>query len=117
MQTTITIHISDSEFDLERTDSCHVISDEEDISVFLPIGIEFGIHLKDWISIKSSNPRNFISGYVNDHIRQSELETFIHLTIDNDKIILNLTETLEAEISVVDWLKAADKIVLEIVNA
>ena len=117
MQTTIIIHTFDSEFGLQRTDSCHVISDEEDISVFLPIGIELDVRLKDWISIsKLSNPKAFMSAFVNNQIRKSELETSLHLTIDQDNITFNLPETLELVISIADWRKVADKIVLEIVS-
>ena len=118
MQTTITVHSSDWEFDLQRTDSCHVISDEEDISVFLPIGIEFDVPLKDWISIsKFSGSEAFMRVFINDQLHKLERETLLQVTMDRNCITLSLTETLELEISIADWRKAAGKIVLEIVNA
>jgi hypothetical protein len=118
MQTTIIAHVSDSEFGLQRTDSSHVISDEEDVSVFLPIGIELDMRLKDWLLIsKISNSKAFISVVVNDKIRNSELAASIGVAIENDIIVLTLTETLELKISTADWRKVADKIVFEIVSA
>ena len=118
MQTTITTHIADLEFGLKRTDSSHVISDEDDVCVFLPIGIEFELSIKDWLTIsKYSDSQSFIRSFVTDKIRKLEIEEPIRIIVNHDIVILSLTETLELEISITNWKKVASKIVREIVSA
>lgn len=118
MQTTITIHISDSEFGLKRTDLCHVVSDDDGVAMFLPIGMQIDMPLKDWLSVsKSDNPQAYIGSFIVDNVRNSQWDSFLRVVVENDNATLRLTTTLELEISIADWRKVADRIVLEILNA
>ena len=118
MQTTVTTHIADLKFGLERSDRAHIIWDEDNVALFLPIGIEFDMRVKDWLSVsKSLNSEVFISSLVTDKIRKWQLRGPIRLAINNGDITISLPERLELVISIADWRKVANMIVLEIVNA
>lgn len=117
MQTTITTTIHDLEFRLKQEDNSHVLSNEDDVTIFLPIGIELDMPILDWLSIsKLSNSQAFIDSFIVDNIRSTDAEAPVRVSIDNELVTLSLSDTLQLVISLADWKKVADKIVLELVT-
>jgi hypothetical protein len=118
MQTTITTHIADLKFGLKRSDRSHIICDDDKVSLFLPIGIEFEMSAKDWLSVSKAPNSEFLkASRVADKIRKWQLRAPIRLSIDNHDVTISLPESLKLEVSIADWKKVTNMIVLDTVSA